>query len=202
MHSCGSNGDAKRILVADTSSLINLNGTHRATEILEAIPNSILVPDIVYGELIRGASKGHQDLEAVRLWEERGLVKSVSLGVHGLNLFESLVIGVVGSTLDDGEAATLALASELVAEALIDERKALRIAGELDPVVCARSTAAIILSQEVRCRLGDDGCREALESALQDARMRVPDELADEVVRLIGKERAMALRSLPIRVRR
>jgi predicted nucleic acid-binding protein len=161
----------------------------------------VLVPKVVLDELQMGVGKGHCSYDAVRLWEKQGLVQQVDFGSQGRILFEMLVRGNVSSTLDDGEAATLASASELRAKALIDERKARRLANELDPKICVVSTAELLLSHEVSGWLGIDGQRTALENAIREARMSIPDELVDKVVSILGMERACDMSSLPRRIR-
>jgi hypothetical protein len=78
--------------------------------------------------------------------------------------------------LDDGEAATLAIAITEPAIAIIDERKATKIANELCPETVLFSSLDIFSLQEVEDALTPSGISEALFNAIKHARMRVPAE--------------------------
>ena len=114
--------------------------------------------------------------------------------------FENLVSGSAAETLDDGGAATIACAIERSAVALIDDRKAIRICKEDFPNLTVGCTVDVLAQRDVRAALGRQ-LGEAVYSALERGRMRVPDRYGPWVVHLIGKERAAGCRSLPKRLR-
>jgi len=114
--------------------------------------------------------------------------------------FESLVSGSAAETLDDGEAATIACAIERAAVALIDDRKAIRICTERFPNLTVGCTVDVLAQRHVQAALGRQ-LGEAVYSALENGRMRVPDRYGPWVVDLIGKERAAGCRSLAKRFR-
>ena len=108
-------------LVLDTSVLINLHASRSGDRILEALPNDVLVPEIVAAELERetAKTKGKQQFF-------RNLVARCNVGLIALNDCEYQVFGslVSGSpSLGDGEAATIAIAVVRRHRPIIDERQ-------------------------------------------------------------------------------
>jgi predicted nucleic acid-binding protein len=119
-----------------------------------------------------------------------GHIEIVPLDDTGWQHFEMLVFGHAWETLDDGEAATIAYVTERGAVAIIDERKATRICAERFPDLGVITTVDVLLHPKVRLKLGERAFADAIFAALRDARMAVSPRHFDEVVRLIGPERA------------
>lgn len=189
--------DPKMPLVADTSTVINLIATGCAPSIITAVPNRVLVVDVIPGELNTGRPRGRRDADHLEELAAAGHVRIVSLGDLGWQYFEELVAGPAVETLDDGEAATIAYAVERDATAVLDETKATRLCGVRFPKLRLMSTVDILLHPEVRRTLGEEALSDAVFTALRDARMRVFSHHMAEVVRLIRPERAALCRSLP-----
>jgi predicted nucleic acid-binding protein len=188
-------------LVSDTSAAINLIGTGCASAIIRALPVRMVATDAVPAELELGRVRGRKDADQFNELVAAGLVEIVQLGEVGTNYFESLVVGAAADTLDDGEAATIAYALEHNGTALIDEKKASRLCAGRFPGLGIGSTADILLHPEILRQLGADALAEAVFNALHNARMKVFPQFLDEIVRLIGPERAAMCQSLPRLVR-
>jgi len=185
------------LLIADTSVVINLNATGCAETILKALPHRVAVVDVVVDEIKGGVRKGRQDAMKLDALIVANVVEVVKLGPQGLLRFENLVVGSAGETLDDGEAATIAYAEEAGARAVIDERKARRLAAERQATIPLGCTADLLAYSNVERAVGIAGIADAVHNALIGARMRVLDQHMDWVVRLIGDERAVVCSSLP-----
>jgi predicted nucleic acid-binding protein len=190
------------LLIADASVVINLNATGCAEEILKALSHRVAVVDVVVDEINGGVRKGRQDASKLAALIAANVVEVVRLGPQGLLRFESLVVGSAGETLDDGEAATIAYAEEAGARALIDERKARRLACERHAAIPLGCTADLLASVEVKRALGAAAVAEAVHNALIGSHMRVLEMHMDWVVQLIGDERAVVCLSLPESTRR
>lgn len=193
--------DPHQILAADASVLISLNATGCALEIIRSVPGSFVVTASVFAELERGARKGHNDAEIVRTLIETGGARLVELSDAGNDEYRSLVDGSAEHTLDDGEAATIALAHEVAGVALIDERKARSICSLRFPALAVGSTVDLLIHKAVLAALGREGQIQAIKNALHDARMRVPQHQLDLVIDLIGPDEAANCKSLPRRAR-
>lgn len=189
--------DPSVLLVADTSVVINLNATGCAADILDALPNRLVIVDVARSEIEVGRDRGRSDSKLTEVLVRGKHITLVSLGAIGLGHFEGLVVGAAAETLDDGEAATLAYALERGGTVIIDERKALRICATRFAKLATASTLDILGHPEVFKALGADQLAEAVFLALQDARMRVFDNHIPWVVDLIGHERASTCPSLP-----
>lgn len=193
--------DPGALVVADTSVVINLNATGCAPEIIRAFPNRLVVVDIIPAELADGRLRGRQDADRLNELVTAGLVEIVSLGELAAPHFEDLVIGPAATTLDDGEAATIAYAVCQQGIAVIDERKATRICAQRFSELRIGSTVDILAHPEVQHGLGKEVLADAVFSALYHGRMRVFPHHIEWVVALIGTDRTAACNSLPNSVR-
>ena len=194
--------DGSGLLIADTSVVININATGCAETILRALPHRVIVVDVVVDEINGGVRKGRQDAAAVSQLIDSGLIEVVALGPRGLIHFENLAIGSSSGTLDDGEAATIAFAADVGACALIEERKARRLAAHQYATVPLGCTVDLLKCVDVERLLGVAGTADALFNALTIARMRVLPHHIAWVVTMIGDERAAGCPCLPQAVRK
>ncbi len=182
-------------LVLDTSVLINLHASRSGDRILEALPNDVLVPEIVAAELERetAKTKGKQQFF-------RNLVARCNVGLIALNDCEYQVFGslVSGSpSLGDGEAATIAIAVVRRHRPIIDERQGrLRVNADFS-VESPGWSLDIFRHPRVVAALGAIDAANALYLALRDGRMRIHENHCDHVVSIIGLQRALECNSLP-----
>lgn len=202
MQRSGFPSDPTRMCVCDASFWINLVATGRAEPILRAIQTPMVITDVALGELERGRAKGRTTADAVDAMVERGLVGVVSCAPDDEELFLTLVVGTAAETLDDGEAATLVYAARSSIVAVIDERKATSLAASRFPDLGVRSTLDILLGAGVIAAMGHGELSDAVFGALTEARMRVPPHRLQDVVNLLGAERAARCPSLPAPARR
>ena len=192
----------KTVLIADASVAINLNATGCAEAILEALPNRVIIVDVVLDELDSGKERCRQDSARVRSLISSGLIDVVRLeDDEASSIFESLVVGPAAMTLDDGEAATIAFAAAHRHTAVIDERKATRICAERFPKLTVAGTVDLLAHPAVGGRLGDAALADAVFRALYYARMRVLAQHHGWVIELIGAARASECASLPQSIR-
>jgi predicted nucleic acid-binding protein len=181
-------------LIADASVVIGLNASGQARQILELTPARVFVPDNARRELEIGKQFGHDDSALLEDLISAGLASYVGLDGAAITVYEALIDGSFGETLDDGEASVIALASVRGAVALLDERRARRICAARFPNVVQGCTAQWLLGAHA---LGAEAHQSAMIDALRKGRMRVPMEFVDGVVTLIGHEAASECSSLP-----
>jgi predicted nucleic acid-binding protein len=193
--------DPEALLVADTSTAINLHASGSAREILQALPNRVVVAEAILVELEAGKRRGHPNADHLKELINDGLVAVITMGDVGAQHFEGLVIGPAAETLDDGEAATIAVAIEHYGIALIDERKAHRLCRTRYPDLRTGCTIDIFAHPDVRQALDEQKLATSVLSALMQARMHVPLHYADWVVNLVGPDNAAHCHSLPKSVR-
>ena len=193
--------DPSSPLVLDASVVINLNATGCAAQILTAIPNRIVVTDIVADELDSGRAKGRTDADQLELLVSGLQIERVALSSIAEGHFLDLVAGSGASTLDDGEAATVAWAVAHGGIPIIDDKKGIAICRNKFSFLMIGSTTDLFYQREVREAVNDFELAEALYFALSIARMRVPDHQLAWVVSIIGQERAATCHSLPERAR-
>ena len=182
-------------LVLDTSVLINLHASRCGGRILDALPNPIIVPEIVAAELEHETSKTKGEQQFIQDLVATRKVRLVVLNKPEYRSFGRLVSG--NRSLGDGEAATIVIAVCRRLFPIIDERRGRQqaqahLSGE-------HPGWSLDLFRHPRV-VADLGAREAVDSlyfALRDGRMRIHEAHCDQVVSLIGVQRALECSSLP-----
>ena len=182
-------------LVLDTSVLINLHASRIGGDIIAALPNDILVPQVAADELqhektkVTGQQRFIQRLVATRK------ARVIEMDEREQTLFSELVSG--NSSLGDGEAATIAIGVSRHRLPVIDERKGRLLAQVHLAGKKPGWSLDLFLDPQVMATLGIKEAVEALYLALRYGRMRIHEEHCDRVVKLIGYERALKCNSLP-----
>jgi len=189
-------------LVIDASAAINLNGSGFAKELLGAIPNVVHIADVTLEELQRDPRSGRDDAALAAALIKAQVLRKTALTSIAETHFDRLVIGAGAETLDDGEAATIALALEIHGIAILDERKARHLCAQRFPVLAIAGSMDLFAHVAVSAALGRQTLADAVFHALQKARMRVPEAYLQWTIGLIGAERAMQCLSLPERLRK
>jgi len=182
-------------LVLDTSVLINLHACSLGEQILTAIPNAIVVPDIVIEELEHETSRingEHQFLESLLAQQK---VRPMPLDDAGWTIFEKLTTS--RPSLGDGEAATIAIATISAHRPIIDDAKGRKRTEALIGERTAAWSLDLLVHPTVQEALENDSYIEAIYLALREGRMRIDEERCDAIVELIGLERALKCPSLP-----
>lgn len=184
-----------RGVVFDTSVWLNLLGTGRMRDVLQALPARKVAVCAVSREVLRHPLEPRLRDHPLKQYIDAGLLEQVTLHGDAAELSVELSMAAPPDGLDHGEAATIALAVHLGLTAAIDERKARRIASERFPSLQVVSTVDVLRNVEVANAIGE-GMPEAIFSALKHARMRVPPEHDHWVRFLIGPQRASQCPSL------
>lgn len=190
------------VLVLDASAVINLLGSGAGSEILAALPYQSVIADRVQREMLYHPIKGLDVADAIDDWVAAGHLSRLALSEGMLAHYLEIAGLPPPHHLDDGEAASIAVAEAMQATVVIDERRGRRVVEELFPALRLQSSAGLF--QVVAESRGMDKTRlaEALFLALDRSRMRVvPEGLIDWVIATIGKGRAAQCRSLPKRFR-
>lgn len=182
-------------LVLDTSVLINLHACKYGERIVTVIPNDILIPEIVAGELEHETSRRNGEYSFLHALVADGIVTIVSLTDAEYRIFHELTS--TSPSLDDGEAATIAIAASRHLRPVIDERRGRTRASTLMKGLTPYWSLDLFRHPTVIAMLGDQPAVEALYHALCDGRMRIPSESANDVIALIGVERSRDCTCLP-----
>jgi predicted nucleic acid-binding protein len=190
-------GSSLSPLILDTSVLINLHASKHGTSILRAVPNEILVPSQVARELEheKETSKENDEARFVEAILAEELVRLAELSDDEYQLFERLIAGC--TTLGDGEAATIALASARGQIAVIDDGRGRSQALAVMNEKSLAWSLDLFLHPAVHETIGHNLVAEALHFALRHGRMRIHDSHCDRVVGMIGVENALGCTSLP-----
>jgi predicted nucleic acid-binding protein len=178
--------DDPQPLVLDTSVVINLHACSYGERILIAIPNDILVPKIVAGELEHETSRKNGEQSFLHGLAASGKVTLANMTDEEYELFHQLTSGP--SSLDDGEAATIAIAATRHFIPVIDEKKGRARASALIETLEPGWSLDLLRHPLVVASLGDQVAIDALYLALRHGRMRIPSDRAEYIIGLIGQE--------------
>ncbi len=187
--------DDFRPLVLDTSVLINLNACAYGERVLTAIPNGIIVPQVVATELEHETSRKNGGREFLHSMIAGGKVTLGEMTDEENALFANLTSG--SPSLHDGEAATIAIGAKRQLLPLIDDKKG---RAQAIHILCGKEpgwSLDLFRHTLVTSALGETAAIEALYLALRDGRMRVPVESTSYILDLLGNERARDCTCLP-----
>lgn len=187
--------DTTAALVLDTSVIINLYACGYGEKILATIPNRVLLPQAVIGELEREAGRSDAELAFANRLMDHQTAELTWLDEHSFGIFETLISG--SPSLGDGEAATIALASANAAIPVIDERKGRNRAASLLSLPALPWSLDLLLHPALHAALTEAERVKALYDALRNGRMRIDEGVCDAVAALIGISRALQCTSLP-----
>jgi len=187
-------------LVFDASALINIASSGICAEFIAALGRNCLVEEIAWRE-ITGHIEKYRLNENIKKAVSCGQLDIVDMSQSEAAMYISLVSAPHPNTLDDGEAATIALAHNREAIAVIDEKKGGRIAGELVPPLNVLSTLDLFKMIEDGCQSNGLCINTALFKSLTKARMRVPFEHEDWVFQCLTGEQVKQCVCLPKRLR-
>lgn len=182
-------------LVPDTSVLINLHACTFGAQVLRAIPNDIILPETVVAELNHETSHANGENGFIQRLIAENVVRVVQMDDAAAHVFETLIRSP--GSLDDGEAATIAVAVSQGFLPVVDERKGRAQAKSLMNGQAPAWSLDLLVHPAVQSGLVGDGYIEAVYLALREGRMRIDEERCDAVVQLIGIERAKDCTSLP-----
>ena len=188
--------DESTAFVLDASVLINLLGSGLVEQLLTALSGPVLMADWTFREVLRDPS-GRLPPAGIRQGlADTGLVEVRALDGTQIQLYLELASAPDPDRLDDGEAATVALAVGCGAIPVLDEAKARRVYRSRFPGGPLESTAGLFRRLNEGNRLPPDDLRSALYQALRQARMHVVREEREWVIRTLGLELARQCHSL------
>lgn len=186
-------------LVIDASVVINLLGTGNAAEVLRSLGRKTLVDHLALSEVTRNPLNNCSASEVLAELIDAGLLHPVRLSDEKYEIFLELTGAPPPNDLDDGEAATLAHAIQDSVVAVIDERKATRVAAlRTEPPVLLH-TLDLLSSRILTATLSQSTISDFVHGALLHARMRVPYPFRPWVVGLLGPDRTRECPSIGLR---
>jgi hypothetical protein len=113
----------------------------------------------------------------------------VSLDAIAYSTFLELTGAPGPNDIGDGEAATIAYAQQTAGVALLDDRKAAKIALARSSPIHVLHTLDLYASASIAKRISDQDLEDLVFNSLRNARMRVAADFRPWVAALIGSER-------------
>jgi len=184
------------ILVLDASVVINLSASDIMADILKAIDCQILIPENVLSESLRNPATNAPIKAELENLNHQGLLDFCTLDSVSVNDFLELTGAAAPNDLHDGEAATIAIALGLKGRPVIDDRKAIRRCSELYPSLEVAHTIDFFCHSLVGQVLSLERLRQGLNRAFAHARMWLPNEYGNFVLKTIGNDNFYECRSI------
>lgn len=187
--------------VFDASALINIASSGFCSEFISLLGRKCIAETIVWREVTTYIEKYslNKNIENAVVC---GQIDIVDMSDLEASSYIDFITSPHPNTLDDGEAATIAVAQNQKAIAIIDEKKGNRIAGELVPPLDVLSTLDLFRAIEAECHSRDMCLNTALFNSLTQAKMRVPHKHEGWVVQLLSTDQITQCSSLPLRLRK
>jgi hypothetical protein len=173
-----------------------LLGSGAPSLILRGLHRRILVDDVTLGEVSIDPATGKSAKDACDKLIADGLIEKVEMTDQAYELFISLTGANPPDDLDDGEAATIAQALQLGAAAVIDERKATRIAASSFPDLVVFSSIDLFGCSDLVRAIAEHELASLLYGAFKNARMRVPLLFLPWIVATVGESRLVECSSV------
>lgn len=163
------------IVVLDASVLINLLGCGEPVAVLAGLGHKCLMEQRTLKEVRRHPIPGVELEPTVRRLLSDSTLEEVRMTDDEYEGYLSLVTGPLGTRLDDGESAALAIAAR-GASLILDERRARKRAVSLSNVPSIASTLRLMFTSGYRQGWDLTRVRDLVASARLHARMGVPRE--------------------------
>jgi len=189
-------GNCNSSLVFDASVLLNILGTASPELILRNLGRACIIDEVAISEVSLDPVTGCPCRELLEFFQSEGLLRVVRMENEVYEHFISLTGAAPPDDLDDGEAATIAQATCNGWTAVLDERKATRIAMACLSETQVLTSVDLLGARELSAVLGDAKVADMLYLALRHARMRVPTDMRSWVIRTLGPNRVADCPSL------
>ncbi len=179
-------------IVLDASAAINFLGTGIAGKLLKHCGCHILMEVRTFKEVKRHPLPDRDSAQELKDLVGADVLQIVEMDEKAREVFYDLTASDLTGGLDDGEAATIALALIGSAHAVpvLDEQKAINLVRKKWPERATINTLDILFDNRVCRSLEEQIFADAIYSSLRFARMRVPKPYRDKIITLIGQDRA------------
>lgn len=184
-------------IVLDSSAVINILACGQSARFLTTLGCSVVIPRQVIDEISREPMQHFDNGDSFSSLLQSGLLLPHDLVDEYYLSFLDLVGAASPNSLGDGEAATIASAEQLQCAAVIDERKATRIARNRRDPGLTTCTVDLYAYGLTTARYSRDDVASLVFSSMQYARMRIPPDRRAWVVDLIGEDRARQCTCFP-----
>ena len=184
-------------IVLDSSVVINLLACGDAARFLKRLDCNVVLPRQVVNEVHREPVQHPDSANSFPSLLQAGLLQLYELEDEHYLKFLDLVGAAPPDSLGDGEAATIAAAEHLQCTAIIDERKATRIARNRRNVSLTACTIDLYAYSLATAKYSKEETASLVFNSMQHARMRIPQERRAWILDLIGEERARQCTCFP-----
>lgn len=176
------------LVVLDASVLINLLGCRECVAVLEGLRTKCLMEERTLKEVRKHPIPGCDHAEPLRTLISSGTLEEARMTAEEYETYLTFVSGPLGTRLDDGESAALAISGR-ASSIVLDERKARRRAAgdaKVPKGLAVASTLQLMLTSGHRQAWSIQKVRDLVAAARENARMGVPKEEATLLDELLG----------------
>jgi predicted nucleic acid-binding protein len=174
----------KGLAVLDASVVINLLGTKEPVAILEGLGNKCLIEQRTLREVCRHPIPNLLAEPVLAELKAKNLLEEVRMTDAEYEVYLSYLTPPLGTRLDTGESAALAVAGRSAC-VILDERKARRAAAAAVPNIFVASSLRLVLTSAHRSGWDAQRAKSLVEQAIQNSRMATPKEDLELLTRLL-----------------
>jgi predicted nucleic acid-binding protein len=193
--------EGKAPLVLDANVIINFLGSGIPEKLFGSLDVDLIVAEQVFREVMHDPSRRVSPQAWLKDIEARCLIEIVKPSGSALETYLELASEPHPNHLDDGEAATIAVAFERGGIAVLDEERARRICQARYPAISFSSTVDLLHRVSMTGKIPKDEFRATVFKALCIAKMQVRAEMLKWVINMIGEEDAKQCPSLSRKIR-
>ena len=184
-------------IVLDASVVINLLACGDASRLLKTLDRKLIVPRQVVDEIAREPIRHADEANSFFMLLQSGVLHPHELDDAHYLTFVDLVGAAAPDSLGDGEAATIATAEQFQCMAIIDERKATRIARSRRPAHLTANTLDLYACDALASIYSKTDLATLVFNSMQHARMRIPVDFRNWVLDLIGEDKVKQCACFP-----
>jgi len=176
------------VVILDASVFINLLGCGECVAVLEGLREKCLMEVRTLKEVRKHPIPGFDHTHSLRALFSSGTLEEVRMTDEEYETYLTFVAGPLGTRLDDGESAALAISGR-ASSIVLDERKARRRAAgdaKVAKDVTVASTLQLMLTSGQRQAWRVQKVRDLVAAARQNSRMGVPKEEMALLEELLG----------------
>lgn len=187
--------DNESTFVLDTSVLIYLQSCSSGKIILEAVKNRLVIAKEASDEILDSEHSYEESKRFAQSVIGSKLVQNVLLSDDERKIYEKLTGRETGS-LGKGEAATIAVAYERGHIAIIDDRRARRIAQKEFGLPLIGRAYDILVHPDAQSKLDNETLKDNIVQALQIEDLAFDENIKNDIIQFIGLENARKCQSL------
>jgi len=187
---------ADATLALSGGAMINLLASGMAEVLLANLRCPVIMAGNALAEVDQRCQRDNRLTAGLERLKASELLSECELSKHAKSIWRDLVGDGLADGIDDGDAATIALALTHANDtvSVLDEPKSARVLAQRWPDRVRVDTVTVLAQSATRGQIELATFRQGCIGALEAARMRVPDEAKEWMMSIVGAEYAARIK--------